>query len=150
LDYTQGSQLANAVRDVMKQRNRTRAVDESLRRLSLVAEGVKTCVVVSADGLAIAAYPQEALNSSQSGPLNAAEVAAISARLAGLAESSLNRLAQGRMGRLLLEGEQGTLLSCPAGDVTLALLVEPGASMGHVLFAAQKAAAEIGSILART
>ncbi len=150
MDYTQGSQLANAVRDVMKQRNRTRAVDESLRRLSLVAEGVKTCVVVSADGLAIAAYPQEALNSSQSGPLNAAEVAAISARLAGLAESSLNRLAQGRMGRLLLEGEQGTLLSCPAGDVTLALLVEPGASMGHVLFAAQKAAAEIGSILART
>ena len=133
----------------MKQRNRTRAVDESLRRLSLVAEGVKTCVVVSADGLAIAAYPQEALNSSQSDPLNAAEVAAVSARLAGLAERSLDRLAQGRMGRLLLEGEQGTLLSCPAGDVTLALLVEPGASMGHVLFAAQKAAAEIGSILAR-
>ena len=133
----------------MKQRNRTRAVDESLRRLSLVAEGVKTCVVVSADGLAIAAYPQEALNSSQSDSLNAAEVAAVSARLASLAERSLNRLAQGRMGRLLLEGEQGTLLSCPAGDVTLALLVEPGASMGHVLFAAQKAAAEIGSILAR-
>ncbi|MCE2472453.1 MAG: hypothetical protein J4G18_11260 [Anaerolineae bacterium] len=58
-------------------------------------------------------------------------------------------MAQGDMGRLVLEGEGGTLLNCPAGDVTLALVIEPGASMGHVLFAAQKAAAEIESILAQ-
>ena len=115
----------------------------------MVAEGLKTCVVVSDDGLPIAAYPQEALNSSPSDPLNAAQVAAISARLASLASRSLDRLAQGRAGRLLLEGEHGTLLNCPAGDVTLALLVEPGASIGHVLFAAQKAAAEIAASLAR-
>ena len=51
------------------------------------------------------------------------------------------------MGRLLLEGDAGSLLSCPAGQVTLALVVEPGASMGHVLFAAQKAAEEVESIL---
>ena len=121
-------------------RDRTRALDESLRRLGLVAEGVKICVAVSDDGLPVAVWPDDALN--------AAEVAAVAARLAGLAERSLDRLAQGDMGRLLLESKRGTLLACPAGDVTLALLVEPDANMGHVLFAAQKAAAEITSILA--
>ena len=133
----------------MKQRDRSRAVDESLRRLGMVVEGVKTCVVVSDDGLPIASFSHAGVNSGQSDPLDSAQVAAVAARLAGLAERSLDRLAQGDMGRLLLEGEHGTLLSCPAGDVTLALLVEKGASMGHVLFAAQKAAAEIASTLAR-
>ncbi len=132
-----------------RDRDRTRALDESLRRLGLVAEGVKTCVVVSDDGLPIATYPYDARNSSGADPLNAAAVAAVAARLAGLAERSLDRLAQGDMGRLLLEGEQGTLLTCPAGDATLALLIEPDANMGHAIFAAQKAAAEIASILAR-
>lgn len=133
----------------MKQQERIRALDESMRRLGMIAEGVKTCVVVSADGLPIAAYSPGARSGSKSDPLSAAELAAVSARLAGLAERSLGRLAQGHMGRLLLEAENGSLLSCPAGAASLALLVEPDASMGHVLFAAQKAAAEIEAILAR-
>ena len=134
----------------MNQRDRSRALDDSLRRLGMVVEGVKTCVVVNIDGLPLAAFPEDKQATNPKDPLNAAQVAAVSARLAGLAERTLDRLAQGDMGRLLLEGESGTLLNCPAGDVTLALLVEPGASMGHVLFAAQKAAAEIESILARS
>lgn len=133
----------------MDQGERSRALAESLRRLGMVVEGVKACVVVNDDGLAIAAFPDESLNSSKHGPLNATHMAAVAARLAGLAEHSLDRLSQGDMGRLLLEGEHGTLLSCPAGDATLTLLIERGASMGHVLFAAHKAADEIATVLAR-
>lgn len=134
----------------MNQGNRSRALEESLRRLGMVVEGVKTCVVVNDDGFSIAAYPAAAANESADNSLSAAQVAAVSARLTGQAERTLDRLAQGDMGRLLLEGDSGTLLNCPAGDVTLALVVEPGASMGHVLFAAQKAASEIEAILARS
>ncbi len=133
----------------MNQGNRSRALDESLRRLGLVAEGVKTCVVVSDDGFPLAAFPASAANESGDDSLSAARVAAVSARLTGQAETTLDRLAQGDMGRLLLEGDSGTLLNCPAGAVTLALVIEPGASMGHVLFAARKAASEIEAILAR-
>lgn len=133
----------------MNQRERKQALDKSLRRLGLVAEGVKTCVVVNDDGFPIAAFPAGGGTASADDPLSAAQVAALTARLAGQAERTLDRLAQGDMGRLVLEGEGGTLLSCPAGDVTLALVIEKGASMGHVLFAAQKAASEIESILAR-
>lgn len=128
--------------------DRDSALAEALRRLCLVVDGVKTSVIVSEDGFALAAYPDDADGSASDGRLNAAQVAAVSATLAALAERSLDRLAQGKMGRLLLEGDAGALLSCPAGDVTLALLVEKEASMGHVLFAAHKAAEEIEAILA--
>ncbi len=133
----------------MNQGNRSRALYESLRRLGMVVEGVKTCVVVNDDGFPLAAYPAAAANESADDSLSAARVAAVSARLTGQAETTLDRLAQGDMGRLLLEGDSGTLLNCPAGAVTLALVIEPGASMGHVLFAARKAASEIEAILAR-
>ena len=133
----------------MTRENRSGALQEALRRLGMVVDGVKTSVIVSDEGFAIAAYPDEDGGSRPDDPLNAAQVAALSAALAALAQRSLARLAQGDMGRLLLEGEAGALLCCPAGDVTLALLVEKDASMAHVLFAAQKTAAEIDAILAR-
>lgn len=132
----------------MARENRSGALQAALRRLVLVVDGVKTCVIVSADGFAIAAYPGDDGGSPGDNPLNAAQVAAVSAMLAALAEQSLDRLGQGDMGRLLLEGEAGTLLSFPASDATLALLVEKDASLAHVLFAAQKTAAEIDAILA--
>ena len=133
----------------MARENRSGALEAALRRLSMVVEGVKASAIVSDEGFAIAAYPGDAETSASDGRLKAAQLAAVSASLAALGERSLDRLAQGEMGRLLLEGESGAFLSCPAGDVTLALLVEKEASMGHVLFAAQKTAAEIDAILAR-
>lgn len=133
----------------MTRENRSGALEAALRRLSMVVEGVNASVIVSDEGFAIAAYPGDGETSASDGRLNAARLAAVSAALTALADRSLDRLAQGEMGRLLLEGEAGALLSCPAGDVTLALLVKKDASMAHVLFAAQKTAAEIDAILAR-
>lgn len=133
----------------MARENRSGALEAALGRLGMVVEGVKASVVVSDEGFPIAAYPGDAETSSSDGRLDAAHLAAVSATLGALAERSLDRLSQGEMGRLLLEGEAGALLSCPAGDVTLALLVDKDASMGHVLYAAQKTAAEIDAILAR-
>lgn len=133
----------------MAREDRSGALQEALRRLGLVVDGVKTSVIVSDEGFAIAAYPGEDGGNASGDPLNAPQVAAVAATLAALAERSLDRLAQGEMGRLLLEGEAGALLSFPAGDVSLALLVEKDASMAHVLFAAQKTVAEIDAILAR-
>ncbi|MCY3979956.1 MAG: roadblock/LC7 domain-containing protein [Chloroflexi bacterium] len=132
----------------MASADRVTALEAALRRLGMIVDGVTASVVVSEDGLALATYPNSEDGSGREGIVSTAQVAAVSATLAALAERSLDRLAQGELGRLLLEGEAGALLSCPAGDVTLALLVEKEASMGHVLFAAQKAAAEIEAILA--
>ncbi len=132
----------------MNRSERSRALNEALGRLGTVVETVKTCVVVDVDGFAIAAYPSQR-GQQIDGALNATRLAAVAAALAGTAERSLDRLGQGDMGRLLLESDSGTLLSCPAGPATLALLVAPDASLGHVLFAAQKTAAEIAAIFAQ-
>ena len=129
--------------------DRVIALEAALRRLGMIVDGVTASVIVSEDGFALAAYPDSEDGSGRGDVVSTAQVAAVSATLAALAERSLDRLAQGELGRLLLEGEAGTLLSCPAGDVTLALLVEKDASMGHILFAAQKTAEEIEAILAR-
>ncbi len=129
--------------------DRVIALEAALRRLGMIVDGVTASVIVSEDGFALAAYPDSEDGSGRGNVVSMAQVAAVSATLAALAERSLDRLAQGELGRLLLEGEAGTLLSCPAGDVTLALLVEKDASMGHILFAAQKTAEEIEAILAR-
>ena len=59
----------------------------------------------------------------------------------------MHRLAQGKPGRLVLEGEAGTMLSFPVGDVSLAVLVASDANLAQVLFAAQKAVEEIDSVL---
>ncbi len=131
-----------------KQADRPRALEETLRRLSLVADGALLCAVVNEDGLALAVHPNDGQTGSHNQALNGETLAAVSARLAGMAQFCLERLAQGEMGRLLVEGEAGALLCCPAGDVTLALLVDKDASLGHALFAAGKAAAEIIAILA--
>jgi len=131
----------------MKGSERSRALDEALQQLGQVLENLQAGVLVNAEGLAIAAYPKTK-QASATDPLRAAQVAAVTAALAGAAERSLERLDQGRMGRLLLESETGTLLNFPAGQAMLALLVAPEANLGQALFAAQKTAAEIAIILA--
>ena len=119
--------------------DRARALEDSLRRLSLIVDGIQTSALVNDDGLTIAAYPNTA---------DAALLAATAANLNSLAHRSLERLSKGTPRRLLLEGDAGTLLSCRAGSATLALLIDPDASLAHILFATQKTAADIEAILA--
>ncbi len=126
--------------------DRSDSLDATLRRLCLVVEEISSCVVVDGDGFVLAAYP---VNDKNIAPpaIDARELAALAATLAGLGERTMERLAQGKTGRLVLEGEAGTLLTCPVGSAALAVLVAAHANLAHVLFAAQKAAAEIESVL---
>lgn len=71
----------------------------------------------------------------------------MAATLIGLAEKTLGRLAQGDLERLLMEGEEGTMVVYPAGRAAVAVLVVKTAHMGHVLYATKQAAAEVKAIL---
>lgn len=160
----------------MRGEDRSHALETILQRLCLVVEQVKCCVIVSEDGLPVASYPADADGNdpgqtieSRSGagkrstPLaqnrepsrrlsdavyvNSIELAALAASLTGAGKRTMHRLAQGKPGRLVLEGEAGTMLSFPVGDVSLAVLVASDANLAQVLFAAQKAVEEIDSVL---
>lgn len=123
----------------MESPDRSPALQETLRRLTSVAEGIAACAVFAAEGFAIAAHPEAGDD--------AAQLSAICANLAFTADGAMKRLAQGRLARLLLDAEHGTLLCCKSGEVWLAALIDKDASLAHVLYAAGKAADEIAAAL---
>lgn len=136
----------------MKSEDRSQALEMILRRLCLVLEQVKCCVLVTQDGLAVASYPQDdggnGTGKMAGSAIESRELAALAAALAGAGERAMKRLAQGKPGRLVLEGQGGIMLSLPVGDVSLAILAAADANLAQVLFAAQKAAEEIETVLA--
>jgi predicted regulator of Ras-like GTPase activity (Roadblock/LC7/MglB family) len=131
----------------MSQQYRSEALEDKLRNLHTLVEGVKATVIVNIDGLLVAAYPPGDEENPHENPTSSPQVAAMSATLIGLAERTLKRLAQGDLERLLMEGEEGVMVVYPAGRASLAVLVDKNARIAKVLFAAKKASLEITEIL---
>ena len=131
----------------MTQQYRSEALEDKLKTLHTIVEGVKATVIVNVDGLLVAAYPAGDEENPHENPTSSPQVAAMSATLIGLAERTLGRLAQGNLERLLMEGEQGVMVVYPAGRASLAVLVEKDARIAHVLYAAKMAAREVAEIL---
>lgn len=131
----------------MSASDRSDLLQASLRRLCLVMEQVKSCVIVDSDGLLIAACPNNNEVSLPEVAIDSSELGALAARLASIGQRTMDRLAQGKPGRMVLEGEAGTLLAFPVGSVALVVLIQADANLAQALFASQKAAVEIESAL---
>ena len=79
---------------------------------------------------------------------NTPQVAAMSATLMALGEQTLSRLAQGKIARLLVEGEAGAIIVYPINkNAALAALVNKSAKMGLSLMAVSRAATIFADIL---
>lgn len=131
----------------MAQEYRSETLERALKTLHIAVDGIKASVIVNDDGLLVAAFPPGNEENPHQNPTSSPQVAAMSATLVGLAERTLDRLAQGDMQRLLIEGEHGVMVIYPAGRAALAVLAEKGARMSHVLYAARRAAAQVQEIL---
>jgi len=131
----------------MSQMFRSQALEDELKKLHQIVQGVKATVIVNIDGLLVAAYPAGDEEDPLANPTSSPQVAAMSATLIGLAEKTLGRLEQGDLERLLMEGEDGTMVVYPAGRAAVAVLVNKSAHMGHVLYATKQAAAQVTEIL---
>lgn len=130
------------------QQYRSDALEDELRKLHSVVVGVKATVIVNFDGLLVAAYPTANEENPHENPTSSPQVAAMAATLIGLAEKTLVRLAQGDLERLLMEGEEGTMVVYPAGKAAVAVLVEKTTPMAQALYATKQAAVEVTRILA--
>jgi hypothetical protein len=131
----------------MAQEYRSDILERILRTLHIAADGVKASVIVNIDGLLVAAFPPGNEDNPHENPTSSPQVAAMSATLVGLAVRTLNRLAQGELERMLIEGEEGVMVIYPAGRASVAVLVEKGARLSFVLYATRKAAAEVTAVL---
>lgn len=133
----------------MAQQYRSEILERILKTLHVAVDGIKASVIVNVDGLLVAAYPPGNEDNPHENPTSSPQVAAMSATLIGLAERTLDRLAQGDLERLLMEGEEGVMVVFPAGRASLAVLAEKGARLSYVLYAAKRAAAEVAETLGR-
>jgi hypothetical protein len=117
-----------------------------------LGSGVQGAVVVSIEGLVIAAYPpgEEHAETIESNPTDSPQVAAMAATLVAISEKVLLRLSRGDIDRLLIEGDDGALVVVPAGnEAALAVLVNKDVKMGITLLALKRAARQVATILAR-
>ncbi|MBN1284374.1 MAG: roadblock/LC7 domain-containing protein [Anaerolineae bacterium] len=131
----------------MVQEYRSEALERTLRNLHGAVLGIKASVIVNMDGLLVAAYPPGDDEAPHLNPTSSPQVAAMAATLVGLAERTLDRLAQGELERLLMEGEEGTMIVYPAGRAIVAVLVGKKTKLGMVLFQTARAASDVAKIL---
>jgi len=130
----------------MVQEYRREKLEQILRKIHLVVRGVKASVIVDVSGLLMASFPPNAADADA--PTSSPQVAAMAATLIGLAETTLERLAQGELDRILMEGQEGLMLVYPAGKIAaIAVLLDKDARLDHAFFATGKAAREVLDIL---
>ena len=129
---------------------RSDALRQSLLQLHRRVPAVSGSAVITADGLVIAIYPPGWDNNIQN-PTGADSVAAMAAVIYSAAERTVDRLEQGALERVLIEGERGIIGVFPCtSDSALAVLIAKDAKLGLAARAAQQTAQEIGGILTRT
>lgn len=126
---------------------RSQALERVLRTMHMAVPGILASVIVNGDGLLVAAHPSGEGEQPHDNPTSSPQVAAMAATLLGLAERTLGRLAQGHVGRLVLESDEGILLIYPAGRAALAVLVQREVKPGRVLYAANRARQDVVRIL---
>jgi predicted regulator of Ras-like GTPase activity (Roadblock/LC7/MglB family) len=113
----------------------------------MAVPGIKASVVVNVEGLLVASYPPSDDDDINRNPSNSPQVAAMAATLIGLAETTLKRLQQGELKRLMIDAENGTMVVYPANKASLAVLVEKGTKLGRVLFAVSQVRDSVMEIL---
>ena len=119
---------------------RSEQINRSLRELHKSVEGIVASVVVNINGLLVDSYPPGSEDSDQ--------VAALTATLVSLADRTLDRLAQGEVERMLLEGEDGVMAVYPSGkNAALAVLMSKDTKLGMAFYAIKQAAADIAGVL---
>lgn len=136
----------------MPQIYRVDLLERELQKMHEELNGVQGAVVVSIEGLVIAAYPpgEEHRESAEDNPTDSPQVAAMAATLVAISEKVLLRLARGEIDRLLIEGDDGALVVVPAGsEAALAALVTKEVKMGITLLSLKRTAKKIAEILAR-
>lgn len=114
-------------------------IDEVLKELKAVG-GIESSAVITRDGLLVA--------SDTSQDVDAETFAAMSASMAGAAETAIIEIKGGPAARVIVESEKSKLITLGAGPkVLLVVLTKRDAALGLVLLKLGEAARKIGGII---
>ncbi|MBN2470405.1 MAG: roadblock/LC7 domain-containing protein [Anaerolineae bacterium] len=112
---------------------RSEVLGDILKAIKHSQQGIQSAVILSVEGLLVEGYPYDNSHDSHINPTSSPQVAAMASVMAGLSRRTLDRLAQGDLERLLVQGEDGVLLIYPCGRNFLAVLVQKGTRLGPII-----------------
>ncbi len=114
-------------------------IDEVLRELKTVG-GIESSAVVTRDGLLVA--------SDTSADVDSETFAAMSASMAGAAETAMVEVKGGAAARVIVESEKSKLIALGAGSkVLLVVLTKRDVPLGLILLKLNEAARKISGII---
>jgi predicted regulator of Ras-like GTPase activity (Roadblock/LC7/MglB family) len=111
--------------------------------------GLQEAVIVTNDGLVVAAYPSINENKNANDDVGSSHwVAALAAEIIDQSRRAFGELSQGKVNRILIDGESGSMVVCPAGDhASLAVMLDNNAKLGLAMFQIVQVAEHVGSLL---
>jgi len=111
--------------------------------------GVQETVIVTNDGLVVAAYPGAADAQNAHKEIGSSHwVAALAAEIIAQSRRAFGELAQGSVNRILIEGAAGSMIVIPAGErAALAVIVDTQTKLGLAMFQIARVAQHIGDLL---
>ncbi len=112
--------------------------------------GLQEAVIVTNDGLVVAAYPGAGEVQNAHDDVGSSHwVAALAAEIIAQSRRAFGELAQGSVNRILIDGESGSMVVVPAGDqVSLAVMMDTNTKLGLAMFQIARVAEHISSLLA--
>ena len=112
-------------------------------------EGVQEAVIVTNDGLVVAAYPGAVDEQNARSDTGTSHwVAALAAEIIAQSRRAFGQLAQGAVNRILIDGQSGSMIVVPASDqAALAVMVDPQAKLGLAMFQIARVAKQIGELV---
>lgn len=126
---------------------RSERLGQALKELSASHPGIQAAVILSIEGLLVEAFPADDTEDSHINPTSSPQVAAMASVMAGLSRRTLDRLAQGELERLLVQGNEGDLLIYPAGRNFVATLVKKDTNLGPIIATMNQITPRIEAIL---
>ena len=132
----------------MAVRYRVDQLQEILSALCDRISGIDQLVVVSMEGFVVASHPAT-IDPTTQAPLDSLRIAATAANAISLGESALNRLEHGRFERLIIEGENGSMIVYPLDDTAAALvaMVRKDAKLGMASLAMRQSVEDLACIV---
>ncbi|MFT5196756.1 MAG: putative regulator of Ras-like GTPase activity (Roadblock/LC7/MglB family) [Cellvibrionaceae bacterium] len=124
---------------------RIEKLEQELQNLTDRIDSIQDTVIVSIEGFVVASHTPEDLTGRKA---NSPQIAAMTATLTSLGETTLLQMAQGGLSRLLIEGEHGSLIVYPVNrNAAIATIIDKNAKIGLVMHEIQRTSKVINNIL---
>ncbi|MHA1596469.1 MAG: roadblock/LC7 domain-containing protein [Candidatus Asgardarchaeia archaeon] len=120
--------------------SKMKELEELLMELTRSVKGILAAVIVDSQGLPISSIMPQSIEEEL--------IAAMTATILSVSQNALKELGQGMIEKIMVEGDNGSLIMRNAGEnAILAVLVDNRSNIGLIFYALKKFSKRIESVL---